>query len=151
MPTLHTEIEIEASKQRVWRVLFEKERWIHWNPFLFDRDPMVPLKPGQEVMLSLLRNSGEGETEFKCLVIAVRPEVYLKWIAEIPGFKTETSFELQEIGPGRTKYIHRQTFSGWLVRVFLPFIREDDKRGMERMARELKRYIEQPHSLGYRY
>jgi hypothetical protein len=51
-------------------------------------------------------------------------------------------FELQEIGVGRTKYVHKNHFSGILTRVFLPFIREDEKRGIQRMARELKRYVE---------
>jgi hypothetical protein len=51
-------------------------------------------------------------------------------------------FELQEIGVGRTKYIHKGNYSGILSRVFVPFIREDERRGIQRMARELKRYVE---------
>lgn len=143
MPSLHTEIEIDASRQKVWRVLFDKENWDKWNSFLFDRDPSMAFKHGQEVMLSLLRNCAEEETEFQPLVTLVQPEVCLGWVSVIPGFRSENIFELEEIGIGRTRYSHRENFSGLLTRVFLPFIREDEQRGMERMARELKRYVEQ--------
>ena len=143
MPSLHTEIEINAPKYKVWRVLFHKERWVKWNSFLFDRDSSVPFKQGQEVMLSVLRNLAEEETEFHPLITLVQPEVCLGWVSAIPGFRSENIFELQEIGIGRTRYIHREKFSGLLSRVFLPFIREDEQRGMGRMARELKRYTEQ--------
>ena len=143
MPSLHTEIEIYASRQKVWRVLFDKKNWDKWNSFLFDRNPSMPFKHGQEVMLSLLRNYAEEETEFQPLVTLVQPDVCLGWVSVIPGFRNENMFELEEIGIGRTRYIHRENFSGLLTRVFLPFIREDEQRGMERMARELKRYVEQ--------
>lgn len=143
MPSLHTEIEIDASRHKVWRVLLHKEHWAQWNSFLFDRDASIPFKQDQEVMLSLWRSVGEERGEFQPLVTVVQPEVCLGWVSEIPGFRCENLFELVEIGVGRTKYIHRENFSGWLTRLFLPFIREDERRGMERMARELKRYVEQ--------
>ncbi|HLO48911.1 MAG TPA: SRPBCC domain-containing protein, partial [Kamptonema sp.] len=142
MPSLHTEIEIDAPKYKVWRVLFHKEHWVKWNSFLFDRDSSVPFKYGQEVMLSVLRSYAEDETEFQPLVTVVQPDVCLVWVSAIPGFRSQNVFELEEVGIGRTRYIHKENFSGLLTGVFLPFIREDEQRGMERMARELKRYAE---------
>lgn len=142
MPTLYTEIEVNAPKQRVWQVLYHKETWSNWNTFLFDRDPTLPFKSNQVVRLSVWRSPSEEETEFQPLVKMVQPEVCLSWVSEIPGFRGEYWFELQEIGVRRTKYIHREAFSGWICRIFLPFIREDEKRGMNRMAQELKQYSE---------
>ncbi|ERT04817.1 polyketide cyclase / dehydrase and lipid transport family protein [Lyngbya aestuarii BL J] len=142
MSTLYTEIEINASKQQVWRVLDQKEEWRNWNSFLFDRDSSLPFQGNQMVRLSVWRSPADQDTEFQAIVKVVQPGVCLSWVSEIPGFRGEYWFELQDIGVNRTKYIHREEFSGWLSRIFLPFIREDEKRGMERMARELKRYIE---------
>ena len=142
MPTLYTGIEVHAPKQEVWQVLYQKEAWINWNTFLFDRDPTLPFKSNQVVRLSVWRSQPEEQTEFRPLVQVVQPEVCLSWVSEIPGFRGEYWFELQEIGVGRTKYIHREAFSGFLSRIFLPFIQQDEKRGMKRMARELKQYIE---------
>ncbi|WP_413160945.1 SRPBCC family protein [Capilliphycus salinus ALCB114379] len=143
MSTLYTEIEINADPQEVWRVLYHKENWVNWNSFLFDRDSSLGFEINKIVKLSVWRSPADEDTEFQSLVKVVQPPVCLSWVCEIPGFRGEYWFELQEIGVRRTKYIHREVFSGWLSRLFLPFIREDEKRGMERMARELKRYLEQ--------
>lgn len=142
MASFYAAIEINAPKQRVWQVLFHKERWQKWNTFLYDRDPDLPFEEGQEVLLSLRRLPEEEETEFEPIVTLVQPGACLSWVSAIPGFRNENVFELQEIGVGRTQYIHKDNYSGVLTRVFLPFIRQDQHQGMKRMARELKRYVE---------
>ena len=142
MPTLYTEIEINAPIHKVWLVLFHKEYWVKWNTFLFDRDSTKPFKQGEEVKLSLWRSPREDETEFQPTVTLLQPKICLAWISQIPGLSNRHIFELQKIGIRRTKYVHREEFSGWLTRLFLPFIKKDEKKGMERMADELKRYLE---------
>ncbi len=142
MASLYTEIDISAPKQRVWQVLIQKDRWKHWNTFLFDCDSKVPFQQGKEVFLSLRRLPNEEETQFEPLVTRVQPNICLSWVSSIPGFRNEYMFELQEIGVGRTKYVHKTDYSGILTRAFLPFIREDEQQGIQRMARELKRYVE---------
>jgi len=142
MPSLYIEIEIDAPKQKVWQALVRKEQWMYWNTFLYDCDASRPLQQGQEVLLALRRIPGEEETEFEPLVTLLQPEVCLTWFSAIPGLQNEHVFELQEVDRRRTKYIHRETFSGWLARVFWPFIRADEQQGLKRMARELKQYVE---------
>jgi hypothetical protein len=142
MTSLYTEIEINASQQRVWQALFQKDKWIHWNTFLFDCDSRVTFQQGQQVILSLRRLPHQEETEFEPVVTQVQPNVCLSWVSSIPGFRNEYIFELQEIGWRRTKYVHKSNYSGILTRVFLPFIREDERQGIQRMARGLKRYVE---------
>lgn len=142
MPSFYTEIEIEAPRRKVWRALFHKEQWQYWNTFLSDCEPRKPFALNKEVILAIRRSPTDEETVFQPLVQLLQPEVCLSWTSEIPGFQNKSLFELQEIGIGRTQYIHRQEFSGWMAKLFLPFIREDEKRGMERMAYELKRYVE---------
>lgn len=142
MASFYVAVDINAPKQQVWQILFHKELWQNWNTFLYDRNPTLPFQEGQEVLLSLCRLPGEEETDFEPLVTLVQPEVCLSWVSSIPGFRNENVFELQEIGVGRTKYVHKDNYSGVLTRVFLPFIRRDQQQGMKRMARELKRYVE---------
>jgi hypothetical protein len=142
MASIYTEIEINAPKQKVWHVLIQKNQWKHWNTFLFDCDSRLPFQQGKEVILALRRLPDDEETEFEPLVTRVQPGICLCWVSSIPGFKSEYVFEIQEIGVGRTKYVHKNTYSGFLTRMFLPFIQEDERRGMQRMARELKRYSE---------
>lgn len=142
MASLYTEIDINAPKSRVWQALFHKHQWQRWNTFLFDCDSSQPFRQGQEVFLSLRRMPDEEETEFEPLVTIVKPDICLSWVSAIPGFRNEYVFELQEIGVNRTKYVHKTNYSGILTSVFLPFIREDERQGIQRMARELRRYVE---------
>jgi hypothetical protein len=142
MPSLYTEIEINAPKSIVWRALVHKQDWLKWNTFLFDRDPTQPFKQGQTVSLSLRRTTGELDTEFQSLVTLVQPEVCLQWVTKAPGLKSEHVFELQEVGWDRTKYTHRQNLSGLLTSLFFSLMRQDEQQGLRRMARELKQYIE---------
>ena len=142
MPSLYTEIDINAPRQKVWRVLVHKEKWVYWNTFLYDCDPERKFAAGQEVFLSLRRVPGENETEFQPRIMLLQPYVCLKWVSAIPGFVSEQVFELQDIGHDRTKYIHQEHFSGALTRLFLPFIRTEEQQGIRRMARELKHFVE---------
>ena len=143
MPSLYTEIEINAPRHKVWRHLLQKDSWRYWNTFLYDCAPNRPLKQGREVWLAIRRLPGEEETEFQPIVTLVQPEVCLKWVSSIPGFENEYVFELQAIGRDRTLYIHHEHFSGMLTRVVFPFIRQDERQGIRRMAWELKGWCEQ--------
>ncbi len=142
MPTLYTAIEIDAPKERVWKILFHKEKWLYWNTFLYDRAPQQPFEVGQEVFLSLKRVPGAEEVELQPVVTLVDSGVCLQWFSQMPGFQSEHVFELQDIG-NCTKYIHQEHLSGWLTRLTLPWIRQEEQQGLRRMSRELKRYAEQ--------
>lgn len=142
MPTLYTAIAIDAPCHQVWQTLYQKDTWLYWNTFLYDCDPRRSFIPGQQVYLSLRRVPGEEVTEFQPRVTLVQPEFCLQWVAKIPGFISEHSFELQDLGGDRTQYLHRERFSGKLTRLFLPFIRHDEHAGIRRMAMELKGYVE---------
>jgi hypothetical protein len=142
MPSLYTQIEINAPKPVVWRSLLHKEDWLKWNTFLYDRSPRQPFEQGQTVQLSLRRLREETETEFQPQVTLLIPGSCLKWVAIAPGFRSEQTFELQELDRDRTQYIHQERFSGAMTPLLLPFLRQDEQQGMRRMARELKYYLE---------
>ena len=142
MAGLYAETDINAPKSLVWQALIRKEKWSRWNTFLFDGDPAMPFEQGREVLLLLRRLPQDEETELDPTVMLVQPEVCLKWGSSILGLHSEHTFELQEIGYRRTKYVHKVFFSGVLHRFFVPIIRKDEHQGMRRMARELKRYVE---------
>ena len=143
MPSLYVEIEINASRQRVWQALVHKDQWLYWNTYLYDCDASQPFQQGRESCLSLRRLPGEEETTFQPFVTLLQPGTCLKWVSSIPGFVNEHVFQLQETGRDRTQYIHQENFSGLLTRAVFPFIRQDEQQGMRRMARELKRYLEE--------
>ena len=142
MVTLYAEIEINVPKHIVWHALITKERWRYWNTFLYDCDRTKHFEAGNEVFLSLRRLPADEEREFEAKVIYMEPEFCLRWVSASPGLRNEQIFELQEIGVNKTKYLHKEFFSGVLTKIFVPFVREDEVRGLRRMARELKFYLE---------
>lgn len=142
MPSLYTDIEIRAPRRLVWQTLIRKEEWLRWNTYLYDLSPPQPLRENTAVRLSLRRAPRETETEIEPLVTLVQPGTSLQWIYSAPGFRSEHSFDLQDMGGGRTRYTHVVRFTGRLVAFFLPFVREDELQGMRRMAQELRRYVE---------
>lgn len=142
MPTLYAEIDINAPQSVVWDTLIRKDQWRFWNTFLYDCDPGMPIARGNEIYLSMQRLEGDEETEFQPLITMLRPPTMMRWIATIPGLRSEHIFELRETVPGRTRYLHRESFSGILSKVFLPFIRQDERQGLRRMAQQLKLHVE---------
>ncbi len=142
MPTIYIDIEIDAPRPLVWDALVQKNEWVRWNTFLFDRDPRKRFKQGRSLILSLKRMMREQETEFQAYVTLFQPEQCLQWISTAPGYRSEHLFELQDIGANRTQYRHREQISGILSNFFLLFIRQDEHNGMRRMAIDLKHYAE---------
>ena len=142
MPTLYAEIDINAPQSVVWDALIRKDQWRYWNTFLYDCDPGMPIARGNEIYLSMQRLEGDEETEFQPLITMLRPPMMMRWISTIPGLRSEHIFELRETVPGRTRYLHRESFSGVLSKVFLPFIRQDERQGLRRMAQQLKMHVE---------
>ena len=106
MTTLRTETEINAPKWLVWQSLMVKQKWHHWNTFLFDCDPQKSFQPWEEVFLALRRLPREQKTEFQAQITLLQPEICLQWVASIPGLRHQFLFELQEIDFWRTKYVH---------------------------------------------
>ena len=149
MPTLYAEIDINAPQSVVWEALMRKDQWRYWNTFFYDCEPGTRIARGNELFLAMQRLEGDEETEFQPLITVLRPPSLMKWTSSIPGLKTEHTFELQERMPGRTSYLHRETFSGILSKVFLPFIRQDERQGLRRMAQQLKIHVEKD-MLGHR-
>jgi hypothetical protein len=142
MPTLYAQTEINASRTEIWQVLLQKDSWLKWNTFLYDRNPALPFVQGRTVQLSLRRLREETETEFEPRILLLQPAACLRWVYRAPGFCSEHVFELQEVGRNRTQYTHRETFSGLVTPFFMSFLRQDEQQGLRRMARELKLYVE---------
>ncbi|NJK38852.1 MAG: SRPBCC domain-containing protein [Oscillatoriales cyanobacterium RM2_1_1] len=142
MVTLRTEIEIVAPPSTVWHTLYHQEEWERWNTFLFATAIEPGFQVNQLVRLVVCRSAGEGKVEFQSRVEQVQPQVCLAWVSQTRGFRSESRFELEAVNPQRTRYLHTEAFSGWLAGLLLPFMGQAEQEGMERMAAELKRYLE---------
>lgn len=139
MKELRTEIEINASPERVWQILTDTEKFPQWNPFIHSLNGNLVKGGTIEVFLG---ESGTKGMTFRPTVLKVTPNRTLRWLGRlfIGGiFDGEHIFEIEPLDENRVRFIQREEFNGILV----PFFNFDStQRGFEAMNRALKERAE---------
>jgi hypothetical protein len=137
---LRSEVEIEASPERVYRVLTDFERFPEWNPFVTSASGKLVV--GQKLSLELSLPEGRSY-EVQPELMSVEPNRRLAWrvryfaptLLELRHF-----FELSERS-GRTRLVQGLDFSGFLLRFAGPSLTLA-ARGAIYMNRALKKRAE---------
>ena len=141
MVELQTSIEIDATPERVWEVLTDFPAYPGWNPFI--RSVVGRAVPGAELRVRIEPPGGRG-LSFKPTVLEAEPQRELRWLGHlfVPRvFDGEHSFQIEQIGEGRVRFVQAERFTGALVRLFGRTL-EPTRRGFEAMNEALKRRAE---------
>ena len=138
MKEIHTEIEINAPAERVWRVLTDFAAYPKWNPFIrrVDGDLIV----GSRLHVNIQPSGGKGMS-FRPTVLHAEPNRELRWLGHLwlPGlFDGEHSFSIEPLSDGRVRFVQRERFRGLLVPFLSKMLDGDTRRGFEEMNRALK-------------
>jgi len=135
---LHTEIEIDASAERVWAIVADFAAYPLWNPFVRS----VIGVPQQGERLQIVVQPGGGKAmRFSPVVLAAEAGRELRWLGRflLPGlFDGEHSFVIEPLGECKVRFQQSERFCGVLVGLFRPSLDRDTKRGFEDMNRALK-------------
>jgi hypothetical protein len=140
---LNTSIEIDAPANTVWEVLIDFSCYGQWNPFI--RSISGEAKQGEQLEVFIQPPGGNGMT-FRPVILAVQPGHELRWRGQLllPGiFNGEHQFQLEPIEANRTRFVHRETFSGLLVPLLWRDLDTKTRQGFEEMNHALKNVIEQ--------
>ena len=143
MKELRSEIEIEASAERVWQLLTDFAHFPQWNPFI--RRASGNVKLGQRLEVYMQPSGANGMT-FRPSILKAEPNRELRWIGHllIPGlFDGEHIFTIEPLGTNRVRFVQREIFTGLLVPLFAKGLDTDTQRGFEEMNRALKVRAEQ--------
>ena len=143
MKELRTEIEIQASAERVWQLLTDFPSFPQWNPFI--RKATGNIRVGERLEVNIQPSGASGMT-FRPTVLKVEPNRELRWLGHllIPGlFDGEHSFTIEPLGEGRVRFTQREVFTGLLVPLFARGLDTDTRRGFEEMNQALKARAEQ--------
>jgi hypothetical protein len=111
---LRHEIDIDATADRVWRVLVKRDDY-GWNPFIHRLEGTLAVD--ERLHVEIEPPNGRAMT-FKPTVLEVEEAVRLRWIGRflLPGLLDgEHTFELQSLSGDRTRFIQSEHFSGILV------------------------------------
>jgi len=136
---LHTEIDIQATPQRVWEIMTEFSAYPDWNPFIKSLTGTVA--EGKQIKVELMGMS------FKPLVLAFRQKEEFRWKGQFlfPGlFDGEHYFRLSAKTAGTTRLEHGEYFSGLLVPVFRRRMLADTEANFRAFNEALKRECEKP-------
>ncbi len=143
MKELRSEIEIQASAERVWQLLTDFPSFPQWNPFI--RKATGNIRVGERLEVNIQPSGASGMT-FRPTVLKAEPNRELRWLGHllISGlFDGEHIFTIEPLGEGRVRFTQREVFTGLLVPLFARGLDTDTRRGFEEMNQALKARAEQ--------
>ncbi|HEX9341976.1 MAG TPA: SRPBCC domain-containing protein [Thermoplasmata archaeon] len=138
MKEIRTEIDIEASADRVWHSLTDFPAFAEWNPFIRHVSGVPKVGTKLEVFM---QSSGTRGMTFRPTVTKADRNRELRWLGHlgVPGlFDGEHIFEIEEAGPKRVRFVQRERFRGILVPLLTRSLDRDARRGFEEMNRALR-------------
>ena len=150
MKELHSEIEINASVERVWDILTDFASYPQWNPFI--RRISGEPKTGERLEVRLEPPGGMGIT-LRPTVLNAEPNRELRWLGRllVKGlFDGEHSLAIQQLGENRVRFVQSEAFNGLLVPLLARSLDKSTRRGFEEMNRALKVRAEVPLSRSLR-
>lgn len=138
MKELRAEIEIQATKERVWQQLIDFDSYPQWNPFI--RQVEGQAKVGAKLEAHIQPSGTRGMT-FKPTILTAEPNRELRWLGRliIPGlFDGEHVFTVESLGDTRVRFVQREIFTGILVPLLARSLDADTLRGFNEMNQALK-------------
>ena len=142
MKEIHSEIEIDASAERVWQILTDFDSFPEWNPFI--RRISGEITEGATLEAFLQPPGGKGMT-FRPKVLKAEHNQELRWLGKlwISGlFNGEHIFVVESLGDNRVRFLQHEKFTGVLVPLFGNVL-ANTKRGFDEMNQSLKERAEQ--------
>ena len=140
MKEFNTEIDIEASPERVWQVFTDLSSYREWNPFI--KEASGELSVGSELKMFLQPPGGRG-MQFHPFVLTVIPNVQVTWRGHIPGvFTGEHTFKLEPLGENRTRFTQHSKFTGLAAKFVGNKFVTGGHQGFEAMEVALKKRVE---------
>ena len=137
MKELRTEIEIQASPEKVWQILTNLDKYPEWNPFICHAIGMAEI--GKTVDIDF-QPDGKG-LKLHCTVARVQSSRELSWKYHVTHpllFRGEHSFTIEPLGENLVRFIDREEFNGLLVFTQAKDIDTNSKTGFEAMDKALK-------------
>lgn len=133
-----TEIDINAPAQAIWRELMNFAAYPTWNPFI--QSIGGEAQCGSRLSVTVCPPNNKAMS-FKPVVREFKENRKFAWLGRLmfPGvFDGEHSFELIPLDENRTRFIHKETFSGALVPLFWSKLDTDTRQGFDNMNQALK-------------
>ena len=140
---IKTQIVINASAEKVWKVLTNFSQYPQWNSFI--KSITGEVKEGYTIVAHIHPPNGKAMT-FKPKVLAFKANKEFRWLGYFlfKGlFDGEHKFELIANADGSTTLIQSERFTGILVPLFKAMLETNTLNGFNNMNAELKKKVEE--------
>jgi hypothetical protein len=127
------DLEIKASAGIVWHTLTDFPAYQIWNPYIYPATGEAVA--GQQLDLTLRAGA---VVHFTPTVLVAEQDRVLSWGGKVPvdGIERVVRFEIQALGPHRSRLIATEQLKGLLVP--LAGVAGDSGGGLQQMARALR-------------
>ena len=142
MKNIHTEIEINASPEKVWSILADFEKYPEWNPFI--TSIKGNLQEGAKLNARIELVDSKAMT-FKPTCLKAEHNSELRWLGHllVKGiFDGEHIFKMKAIEGGKTKFVQAENFSGLLVPMMWKSLEPKTLKSFGMMNKALKERAE---------
>jgi hypothetical protein len=139
---LRTEIEINTSPERVWKILTDFNKYEQWNPFI--HKIIGQPKEGAKIEIHIETPGGKNR-KYGPTLTKVDEGRELRWLGKssLPWFLNgEHIFAIEKLDSQRVRFIQREVFDGLLTLLFGKSLDTDVRQGLEEMNRALKERAE---------
>lgn len=137
MSEVLTQVEINATPQRVWQVLMDFASYPEWNSEFWPEGAEV--KPGAKLRVHL-NPRGRLKVSFRTTVTQADRERILCWVGRLPAGLLEGrhSFSIVPLGPNRVRFVQREVYTGLLVFAYIRVTKGWLRRMYDKMNQELR-------------
>ena len=142
MHRVETQIDINASAERVWSILMDFHSYARWNPFI--RSIEGTPKVGESLNV-YIQPPGSNSMRFHPTVLTVEARHEFRWKGKLVMggiFDGEHYFILEPKSGTQLTFRQGEAFSGLLVPVFRRSLDGATKQGFTAMNEALKREAE---------
>jgi hypothetical protein len=140
---LRSQVIIDATPERVWRVLIDFGSYSRWNPFIVSADGDA--EPDSRLVLRMQPVGSRGMT-LRPTVTEATPGHRLRWVGRLglPGiFDAEHSFTITPRAEGGVRLTQDERFQGMLVPLMARSLDRHTLPAFEAMNAALKHRAEQ--------
>jgi hypothetical protein len=138
---IRTEIEINASAEKVWQILSDFEKFPVWNPFVIK--VLGELKVN-EILKIEVQLPESRLLKFTPKVLVAEPNKELRWVGTMPFgmFRGEHFYQIEPISANKIRFVHGEHFSGWTVGLTWKLLGKSIEKGYKIMNEALKKQAE---------
>lgn len=136
--TVHSEIVIQASPERVWEIFSDFEKYPTWNPFV--KQIRGKIEVGQQIEVRI-QPPLQKPMRFRPTIRRHQQGRELIWLGSvlIKGlFDGEHRFQLHDNRDGTCTFIQSEKFNGLLTVFFGKKFEQNIQRGFQAMNESLK-------------